>query len=133
MSYRYGDSQADRDAYDRWATREPDRGDEGDLDEGADDAPVAGEAPAADVELAELLAGASSAVRVAMREPDLGDAAQASTAAASVYLAWVRDLRAGDDHELAAWAVSKLQAWALDAVVLDVPAAREIAALVRRG
>jgi hypothetical protein len=37
MIERWGDSQADRDAYDRWLTTEPDRGDEEALEEGSDE------------------------------------------------------------------------------------------------
>lgn len=131
MIERFGDSQADRDAYDRWVTREPDRGDEGDLegDDASPEAPADDAAEAAD--RAELLAGLRPAVSVAMRNLELGAPSAATVEATETYVAWVRDLRAVGDHDMAEWAVAKLLAWALDAVLIDHPDARALAALAR--
>jgi hypothetical protein len=131
MSERYGDSQADRDAYDRWVTREPDRGDEGDLDEGDEPAPEVADDAAEAADRAELLAELRPAVSVAMRNLELGAPGAATVAAAETYVAWVRDLRDVGDHDMAEWAVAKLLAWALDAVLLDHPDAHALATLAR--
>lgn len=65
------------------------------------------------------------------RAPQVGPAAEATVAKAMQLVEHVRGLRLDDDHEAADGAAARLYTWALDAVSLDVPDARTIAAIAR--